>query len=78
MISLYGLPKWIRAKKASSARELGLNAEVIQIDPDFGDELLHGHDYAFGYGSGNESVSNSLFIYLDGNKVAAIEAYIGE
>ena len=41
VISLYGLPKWIRAKKASSARELGLNAEVIQIDPDFGDELLH-------------------------------------
>lgn len=77
VIKLYGVPRWIRAKKASVAEKLGLGSKVVQIEAQYWNELLHGHDFAFGYGPDGDSL-NSLFVYLDGDKVAAIEAYVGE
>jgi hypothetical protein len=77
VIKIYGAPRWIRAKNASAAKKLGLSSKVVQIETQYWKELLHGYDLAFGYGPDDDSL-NSLFVYLDGDKVAAIEAYVGE
>jgi hypothetical protein len=71
VIQLYGVPRWIRAKNASEAKKFGLSSKVVQI------ELLHGHDFVFGYVPDDDSL-NALFVYLDGDIVVAIEASVSE
>ena len=71
VISIYGSPRWIRAKNASAAEKLGLNTEIAQFTPE--DSLLHGHDFVFGYVPDYDDL-NALFVYIDEYKVTAIEA----
>ena len=75
VISIYGIPRWIRAKNASAADKLGLHTEIAQFAPE--DSLLHGHDFVFGYVPDYDDL-NALFVYIDEYKVAAIEASISE
>jgi hypothetical protein len=77
VIKLYGSPRWIRAKQASAAQRFGQSSKVVKIEPQYWKELLHGHDFTFGYGPNDDSL-NSLLIYLEGDIVAAIEASVSE
>ena len=76
-IYLYGNPQWVRAKDASAAKNLKLNSKVVQIEKTRWELLLHGHDFVLGYVP-DYSTLNALFIYIDHDEVAAIEASVSE